>query len=146
MLSKQKQSQERAGWTWSRDQSLLCSQWETTCPFLRYTQENCQLHQENWLTLNSLSFWNSCGVTEDGARKGASLLYWANLYDPPSPGFSKRYYNHGPAHPHHNCPSCAASCPDHRHRVCTKEAEEKENLLYLPAENQYVRANKPRVL
>ncbi|XP_049480180.1 probable cation-transporting ATPase 13A5, partial [Panthera uncia] len=61
-------------------------------------------------------------------------------------GFSKRHGNHGPASPHCDCPSCATSCPDHRNRVCTKEAEEKENLLYFPTENQYVWTNKPRVL
>lgn len=63
-----------------------------------------------------------------------------------SPGFSKRHCNHGPAPLQCDCPSCAASCLDHRHRVCTKEADEKENLLYFPTENQYVRTNKPRVL
>lgn len=64
----------------------------------------------------------------------------------PSPGLSKRYCNHGPAPPHCDGPPGAASCPDNRHRVCTKEADEKENLLYLPTENQYVWADKPRVL
>lgn len=64
----------------------------------------------------------------------------------PSPGLTKTYRSHGPAPLHRNCPSSAASCPDHRHHVCTKEAEEKENLLYLPTENQYERTNKPRVL
>lgn len=64
----------------------------------------------------------------------------------PSTGFSKRYRNHGAAPPYRDGPSHTASRPDHRHRARTEEADEKKNLLYLPTENQHVRANKPHVL
>ena len=65
----------------------------------------------------------------------------------PSPGVSKRSCSHGPAPPPRDVPPVLpAALPDHRDHVCTKEAEEKENLLYLPTENQYVQANQPREL
>lgn len=93
-----------------------------------------------------LSFQSVSGTAQEGAKKvpaGPARLTCMSL---PSPGLFQRYCDHGPAPPHRDCASRAASCPDHRHRVCTEEAEEEEHLLYLPPENQYVRADQPRVL
>ena len=103
-------------------------------------------NQDSWLMMTLLSFQNSVGTTRDGARKGAPAFCQANLCVPLSPGLSTRHHCHGPAPPHCGGPSRAARCPDHRHRVRTEEAEEKEDLLHLPTEDQYVWANQSCVL
>lgn len=69
-----------------------------------------------------------------------------HVYPLLSPGSSERNCNHGSDPPHCHGPSCAPSRPDHRQCVCPEEAEEEEDFLHLPTENQHVRPDQPRVL
>lgn len=121
-------------------------QWEAIYSFVEHSQEN---PQPRWERASSVGiFWviRAPVLGETVPGRVPACLAGLTCVSLPSPGLSKTYRSHGPAPLHRNCPSSAASCLDHRHHVCTKEAEEKENLLYLPTENQYVRTNKPRVL
>lgn len=145
MQSREKPSWERAGGGGGEISVSFLLQCNTTCSFLERSLENTQPHPKSWCWepsefLELLWCWK--GWCPTGSQR--ALLSWSVCSSFPGP--SRSFSDHGPDPPHRDRPSRATSCPDHRHRVRTKEAEEKENLLYLPTEDQYVWANKPRVL
>lgn len=84
---------------------------------------------------------------EAAGRKAPFCPAWLTCVHPfPCPGSPERNSNHGSDPPHRHCASRAPSRPDYRQCVRPEKAEEEEDFLHLPTENQHVWPAKPRVL